>query len=75
MSGFEEMLNTLKDVFDADDAAQQIIACERREAESWVSDNEPEEPSRSPRALGDLDVTSQPSGARSVFDDVDAEHG
>jgi len=50
----------------------KIIERETRLANEWIVDNEPEEPDRNPRILGDVETPDKPLGTRSIFDDVDA---
>ncbi len=67
-----ETFDTLKKHFGDDARAAEIIEREADRANEWIAENTPEEPDRKPRTLGKVETPEKPSGARSIFDDVDA---
>ena len=66
-----ESLETLKKRFGDDMLAAEIIERETHLANDWIAENESEETDRKPRTLGKVESQDKPTGARSVFDDVD----
>jgi hypothetical protein len=72
MQQFLDSLETLKKHFGDDPRATKIIERETSLANEWIAENTPEEPDRRARTLGEVEIAEQPSGTRSIFDDVDA---
>ncbi|MBI3372372.1 MAG: hypothetical protein HY017_11535 [Betaproteobacteria bacterium] len=70
-----ESFETLKKCFGDDESATKIIDREIRQTNEWISEYTPEEPKRSPRKLGKVEVSDKPQSARSLFDDIDADEG
>ncbi len=66
-------LDTLKTFFSEDEIATKLIEREVRESEDWIDEHTSEEPTRSPRQLGAVELTEKPVSARSLFDDIDAD--
>ena len=65
-----ESLDTLDKLFGGDVDAGKIIERETRLANEWIAENEPEEPDRKPRILGNVETSDKPHGTRSIFDDI-----
>ncbi len=70
-----EGLATLKRHFADDPDAVMIIERETMRTNEWILDHAPDEPERSPRQLGKVEVEDKPQSARSIFDDIDADEG
>lgn len=66
-----ETFETLERLFGDDVHAAKIIERETHLANEWIAENEPEEPERTPRILGNVQTPEKPQGTRSIFDDVD----
>jgi hypothetical protein len=73
MSTLMESFGTLKEYFGDDPDAARIIDRETRHANEWIGENTPEEPKRKSRKLGRVETADRPQGARSIFDDIDAD--
>jgi hypothetical protein len=66
-----ESFETLKRLFGDDVHAAKIIERETRLTNEWIAENEPEEPERTPRILGNVQPPDKPQSTRSIFDDID----
>jgi len=66
-----ESFEILERLFGDDVHAAKIIERETHLAYEWIAENEPEEPDRTPRILGNVQTPDKPQGTRSIFDDVD----
>jgi hypothetical protein len=73
MQSLLESLDTLKTFFSEDVIATEIIERELKESNEWIREHTSEEPSKSPRQLGTVDLSQKPTSSRSLFDDVDAD--
>lgn len=73
MASLLESFDTLKEYFGEEEEAARIIERETEYANQWIGENTPEEAERKPRKLGWVEETAKPQGARSIFDDIDAE--
>jgi hypothetical protein len=67
-----ESLDTLKTFFSEDETATKLIERELRASKDWINEHTSEEPTRSPRQLGTVELTQKPASTRSLFDDIDA---
>jgi len=68
-----ESLDTLKIFFSVDETATKLIERELRASKDWINEHTSEEPTRSPRQLGTVELTQKPASTRSLFDDIDAD--
>jgi hypothetical protein len=68
-----ESLDTLKSFFSEDISVVPVIDRELRASKEWISEHTSEEPTKSPRQLGSVELTQQPASTRSLFDDIDAD--
>jgi len=68
-----ESLDTLKSFFSEDISVVPVIDGELRASKEWISEHTSEEPTKSPRQLGSVELTQQPASTRSLFDDIDAD--
>jgi hypothetical protein len=73
MSSLMESFETLKEYFGDDQDAARIIDRETQSANEWIGENTPEDRERKPRKLGTVETAERPEGARSIFDDIDAD--
>jgi hypothetical protein len=73
MASLLESLDTLKEYFGEEEQAARIIERETEYANQWIGENTPQEPNQKPRRLGRVEEPEKPQGARSVFDDIDAD--
>ena len=73
MASLLESFDTLKEYFGEEEDAARIIERETQHANQWIGENTPEEPERKPRELGKVGEPEKPQGARSIFDDIDAD--
>ena len=72
MEQFFESLKILKKHFGDDAHAAKIIERETCLANEWIAENEPEEPDRKHRTLGQVETPDKSQSTRSIFDDIDA---
>ena len=68
-----EGLETLKRKFGDDDGAVEIVEKQLGLTNDWVAEHQPDEPDRPPRKLGKVEKAENQQGARSIFDDIDAD--
>ena len=68
-----DLFDSLKTQFRNDQRTIQAIDSEISELEAWIADNALEEAEMSPRQLGQIETPEVMRGARSVFDDIDAD--
>jgi energy-coupling factor transporter ATP-binding protein EcfA2 len=70
-----EFFQCLKERFGDDESAAKLIDHEINQTNEWIGENTPDEPERSPRKLGRVEVSEKPLTTRSIFDDIDADAG
>lgn len=73
MQKLVELFEALKKRFSEDDSATKLIDSEMAQTRDWIDDNTPEEAERPHRELGNVEKQDNPTGSRSIFDDIDAE--
>ena len=66
-----ESFETLERLFGDDVHAAKIIERETNLANEWIAENEPEEPERAPRILGNVQPPDKLQSTRSIFEDID----
>ncbi len=73
MQPLMESLDTLKTFFSEDETAAKLIERELRQSKDWIEEHTSEEPKKSPRQLGTVELTQKPTSTRSLFDDIDED--
>jgi hypothetical protein len=74
MQALLDSFQTLKEYFEDDENAVELIDREIQNTNEWIEDQTPEEePERSPRKLGTVEASDKPQSTRSIFDDIDAD--
>lgn len=71
MQDLLDTFNTLKKKFTDDKDVVLTIDREIDVVNDWIAETEPPEPKISPRTLGNVNVTEEKHGSRSIFDDID----
>lgn len=66
-----ESMDTLKDSFKDHESVIKAIDQEILVIEDWIVENSLSENDKSPRILGQVEVTDAPKSIRSIFDDID----
>jgi hypothetical protein len=73
MAQLLEYFASLRRQFGDDESAIELIDRQVQRTMEWIDRSTPDEPERSPRQLGRVEVPEKPLGTRSIFDDIDAE--
>ncbi len=68
-----DFFGSLEARFSDDKSAIELIDDQIRRTKSWIRENTPDDPKRSPRKLGKVEAAGKPPTTRSIFDDIDAD--